>query len=527
MRFTGFAAMAAVVAATALAGPVGAARAQSWPGYGRDPQHSAVGTVGTQLPQMIRWSVPVDLNPQHNQGDLLIHYGTPLVTRGNTVIVTIKTGAFDGFRVEAHRGTDGAMLWGLDTDYSVPPHGWVPSCGCTLAPKDRMVVIPASGGTVLTRLAPDRTSGAVGRMAFFGNDVYNANPAGFNTTVKISTPITSDRDGNLFFGFVVLGTPPAPLTTLKSGLARISTTGVGTWVAASAAANDATIQKFLYNCAPALSAAGDTVYVGVTDRAPGDSSFGSGYLLALDSKTLATKAQVRLKDVKTPANNASLSDDGTASPTVGPDGDVYFGVLERPFYSNHARGWLLHFSGDLSQAKTPSAFGWDDTASVVDAALVPSYSGGSSYLLLTKYNNYVEGGGDGVNRLAIVDPNATMTDPITGATVMQTVLTVAGVTPDPNFDQTHPNAVREWCINTAVIDAVNKAAVVNSEDGNVYRWDFTTNTVISQLPLNAAIGEAYTPTVVGPDGAIYAINNAKLYSCASRLNPPSLPPPLP
>src|SRR6202040_3115826 len=109
-------------------------------------------------------------------------------------------------------------------------------------------------------------------------------------------------------------------------------------------------------------------------------------------------------------------------------GDVYFGVLEDPFPANNDRGWMLHFSGDLTQTKTPGAFGWDDTASVVPAFMVPSYQGTSSYLLMTKYNDYASDGGTGVNNIAILDPNASMTDPITGATVMKEVLTIAGQT---------------------------------------------------------------------------------------------------
>ena len=37
--------------------------------------------------------------------------------------------------------------------------------------------------------------------------------------------------------------------------------------------------------------------------------------------------------------------------------------------------------------------------------MVPSYSGNSTYLLMTKYNNYAGvGSGNGSNRLAVVDP---------------------------------------------------------------------------------------------------------------------------
>jgi len=45
----------------------------------------------------------------------------------------------------------------------------------------------------------------------------------------------------------------------------------------------------------------------------------------------------------------------------------------------------------------------------------------------------------------------------------------------PIYRPGHPNAVREWCVNTAVADNVTKAAMVNDEDGKVYRWDFATN----------------------------------------------------
>src|SRR5208282_913891 len=108
-------------------------------------------------------------------------------------------------------------------------------------------------------------------------------------------------------------------------------------------------------------------------------------------------AAVRLKDVLNPTLDASVPDDGTATPTIGPDGDVYYGVLEGSPGENHYRGWLLHFNGTLTQTKIPGAFGWDDTASIVPASMVASYHGNSPYLLMTKYNNYADPGlgGDG------------------------------------------------------------------------------------------------------------------------------------
>jgi hypothetical protein len=221
---------------------------------------------------------------------------------------------------------------------------------------------------------------------------------------------------------------------------------------------------------------------------------------------------VRLKDWVFSSNDAYIPDDGTASPTIGPDGDVYIGVLENPFYSNHVRGWMLHFDASLASQELPGAFGWDNTAGIVPSAAVPSYGGSSQYLLLTKYNHYAGTGGDGVNKMAVLDPNTLMVDPVTGANVMDEVLVIAGPTPDADKLPTYPNAVREWCINTAAVDPLRRSALVNSEDGLLYRWDFATNTLSQGVVLTAGIGEAYTPTMLAPDGTVFAINDATLFA---------------
>ena len=146
-----------------------------------------------------------------------------------------------------------------------------------------------------------------------------------------------------------------------------------------------------HQAAPALSNDEQTLYVVVSSA----STSTNRYLVGLNPSTLAIKQsspgkpmRVALKDPRNGgANNASVSDDSSASPMVGPDGDVYYGVLEAPFGTTY-RGWMLHFSRDLQQTKTPGAFGWDDTASLVPTAMVPGYAGPAGYLLFVKYNNY-------------------------------------------------------------------------------------------------------------------------------------------
>jgi hypothetical protein len=341
---------------------------------------------------------------------------------------------------------------------------------------------------------------------FYGKSVYTANQTALNAAIQISTPITADRYGDIFFGFVASQPNAAGVV---SGLARIGPTGVGTWVSAtSLAGGDSQVAQVAQNCAPALSNDQKTVYVAVSGGGIFDTN---GYLVSMNATTLAPVAHVALYDPRGP--RATVSGDSSASPMVGPDGDVYYGILEDSCCSSHNdRGWMLHFNSTLSTLKTPGSFGWDNTASVVPAAIVPSYTGTSSYLILTKYNNYNGiGTGNGVNQVAVLDPNATMTDeyclsscsssPVTVMKEVITVTTSVGNSPSS-----------EWCINTTAIDPITKSAIINSENGYVYRWDFTTNTLLQSLKLTNGIGEAYTPTAIGPDGTAYAINDSILFA---------------
>ena len=476
----------------------------AWFGYGRDAQHTAASAIASQDLGRIAWTSAVDLAPQYTQsGALLTHYGSPVVTTRNTVVVPVKTAAAGGYRVEGRFGATGAIVWTMATDYVAPPHNWLPPYNVLLTQQGRLYA-PAAGGRVLVREDADAVNAASAFHVFFGAATYDANPAAFDASVLINTPLTADAQGNVFFGFQVTGTNPAGLV---SGIARIAPDGTGRWVGAAAAASDAAIQKPAMNCAPALSNDGTTVYIAVNTAAGGGVTQ-RGYLLALDSTTLATRARAALVDpnLGTPAR---ISDDGTAAPVIGPDDRVFYGVLEAQFATHNARGWLLQFDAQLNPVGVPGSFGWDVSPSVIPASMVPSYGGTSTYLLAQKYNNYRGvGTGDGLNRLAVLDPRASQADPILPAVqVMREVMTILGPTQDGNT-----TGRREWCINTMATDPMRRSILANNEDGKLYRWDLATNSFTQSLQLTTGIGQAYTPTLVGADGGVYAISNAKLYA---------------
>src|SRR5438874_4156613 len=204
----------------------------SWPEFAFNAQHTAESPVASQDLQAIRWSTPVDLNP--NGG--AIHYGSPLMTPSNTVIVPVKTGATNGFKVEGLDGVTGSVLWSQTTDYVLPSHNWTPSYAPVLTAQNRLYFAGA-GGTLYYLDNPDTPgSHTVGHLAFYGSiATYLQNKAAYDGSVFIDTPLTADTQGNIFFGFRVQGTAPGGL---MSGIARIDANGSGIWVSATSAAGD-------------------------------------------------------------------------------------------------------------------------------------------------------------------------------------------------------------------------------------------------------------------------------------------------
>src|SRR5664279_5080998 len=163
-----------------------------WWGFGRDAQHSALGAIASQDLDLVSWSTPLDLAPQYaSNGTLLTHYGSPVVTSHNTVILPVKTGAAGGFRLEARSGGNGGVIWTAATDYQLPPHNWVPSYNVALTAGNRLYA-PGSGGKLLIKDDADAASGALRSVVFYGAGTYNATPAAFDAGVFINTPLTVD-----------------------------------------------------------------------------------------------------------------------------------------------------------------------------------------------------------------------------------------------------------------------------------------------------------------------------------------------
>jgi hypothetical protein len=98
----------------------GSGTAVEWAGFAGNAQHTAVARQRPQPFRRIRWRAKVDLAPPLEHGALLIHYGSPMITAANTVLVPTRVSAKAGFRVVAYSGTSGALRWSLNTDYRPP-----------------------------------------------------------------------------------------------------------------------------------------------------------------------------------------------------------------------------------------------------------------------------------------------------------------------------------------------------------------------------------------------------------------------
>jgi hypothetical protein len=205
-------------------------------------------------------------------------------------------------------------------------------------------------------------------------------------------------------------------------------------------------------------------------------------------------------------------DDGTASPTVAPDGSVIFGTFTR---YNWAQGHLLKFSS-TGQFQGAYAFGWDITPGI--------YSHAGTYSIVTKDNHYSDTGSY-CDVESVCPSDRTATHPNYPEEYFITQLSPAmsvewqwrntntlSCTRDANGSVScasdHPNGF-EWCVNGMAI-AGDGTVFANSEDGNTYailQGGVLRDNIFQQL----AVGAAYTPASIGGDGKIFSQNAGHLF----------------
>ncbi len=487
---------------------------QLWNEFNGNAQHTGISSVAAQPTDQILWQTSVNL-----QGSYFWHTGEPVFTPNDTVIVPVKvtssgqqTGTAN-YELEAFNGNTGTLLWTVTSEYIAVSNGWLPPYQPVYDPITNHVYFPGLGGTLEYISNPDNPGSSTPTPTV--EEFYGTYTSAYDSSIYIDTPLTVDNAGDIFFGFQETGSNPAGIT--DGGIARVSATGAGSYVTATVATGAGSGAPAV-GSAPALSNDGSTLYVAIADSA-------GSYLVGVNATTLAHEYSVILS-VPNAGTGVYLIGISTAAPMVAPDGTVYLGVY--PNTSNGSRGFMTHYSADLATEYTPGAFGWDDTPSIIPASMVPSYTGTSSYLILTKYNNYVAGevgsyGGNGVNEIAILDPNATQTDPNNDPNpnmlVMKQIMTITSPTEDSEFvNNGYPDATREWCTNGTAVDPSSDSVFINNEDGYSYRWNLATDTITQAVEITNGYGEPYTPTAIGPNGVVYAINGGTLFALGGYSN---------
>ena len=213
-----------------------------------------------------------------------------------------------------------------------------------------------------------------------------------------------------------------------------------------------------------------------------------------------------------PTTNAPGSgvviDLASSTPTVLPDGSVLIGVITT---YNASRGHLMKF-GANGEYLAAFDFGWDSTPAV--------FPHDDTYSIVIKDNHY---GGTG---LYCSDPTSSICAPLPNGPYNITRLD-ANLRPEWKFKNTttdscqrnpdgsitcipntNPNGF-EWCINAPVVDD-DGSVYANSEDGSLYVLS-RNGRLKRKLFLNLAIGAAYTPLSIGPDGKIYTQNDGQMF----------------
>ena len=532
-----------------------------WLQWGGNAGHTGQATVAGQplTAQLadVAYDPFVGLETNDANGDLRVHYQTPLID-GNDVFLEFKTGSYSSnswntqtWGVRKLSWVDGRLVtrWERTSDWKPEPRGslgFEPVFHAAL--RGDALFLPAANGGVLQ---VDRVTGAVVTPIAPFRDASN---------VYVAGPLVVDpSSGNVYYDAIQFNAAdPYVRDVIDSWLVRISASGQTSKASFRTLVPDAPeasslclttfsdelpwppsrdavppsapcgSQRAGINVAPAIGADG-TVYT--VTRAHLNSRY--SYLVAVNpdlTPKWSTSMRDRLKDgcnVLLPPNGSPggcregtttgvdpadnslgagrVIDESSSCPVVAPDGSILYGAFTS---YNYQQGHLMQFSaaGEFMHAYR---FGWDITPAI--------YEHEGTWSIITKENRYPVG-----SYCSNCSAARNADDPF-GYFITQL---------DPQFNlqwqfknsntlscrhdnlgkvvcqSDHPGGF-EWCVNGPAVD-VRGVVYANSEDGNVYAIS-QEGVVVESLFLQLALGAAYTPVAIGPDGKVYTQNAGHLF----------------
>jgi hypothetical protein len=186
-----------------------------------------------------------------------------------------------------------------------------------------------------------------------------------------------------------------------------------------------------------------------------------------------------------------LSDLGSSSPVILPDGGVLYGAFTR---YNQLRGHLFKFDGHGAPAGTYD-FGWDVTPAV--------YRHDGTYSIVIKDNRYFEAQFFISQLDKNLHPEWTVKATNTQSCQRDPSGQVACVD-----DGEHPTGF-EWCVNAPAVDPSGNV-YANSEDGWVYKIR-QGGQIVDRTFLLQSLGAAYTPISIDRHGRLFSLNGGDLF----------------
>jgi hypothetical protein len=530
--------------------------AQGWPQWGQNSRHSGNTSVAGQSADQILATITIDPwvpnKIDDDGGDLLAHYPSPVID-GNDVFLMLEGGAYTvctfgvspcginawntlNWSVQRFSWSGAGTLdpvWTFTTD-------WVPEPGLIWEPVFHPIVMgsyiyaPGAGGSVWQI---NRVDGAPSAQIMpFGT---------LDPNTYVSGPLTADDRGNVYYNVVQLDpSNPWAADVVNSWLVKIRADGTSSTAAYTSltpgapAGTDSCTGSFFtsqlpwppsptavptsspcgtqrpgINISPAIAPDG-TIYT--LSAAHLNSRY--SYLVAVNpdlTPKWTSSLRGLLNDgcgVTIPYSNnggcragapegvdnatndlpaARVIDQSSSTPMIAPDGSIFYGAYTD---YNSARGHLMHFDS-TGRFLNSYDFGWDTTPAI--------YVHDGTYSIVLKDNHYSRG----PYYITQLAPDMTI------EWQFQNVNTQSCIRNSDGSISCLPSSSDEngfeWCINAPAVD-VNGTVYVNSEDGNLYVLG-QGGTLIKQLFLNWALGAAYTPLALGPDGTIYTQNAGTVF----------------